>query len=157
MLKRKALIVLGVSILVLAVVQGQQKATKSPSLTPMDYFEIQQLYARYSHGFDSAADNGNMFARAFTSDGVFNLPNGIVIEGQHKLAEFAARPGNNKGPTNVFHVVSNVLIEPAPEGATGLAYVELVNIGQAGKPSALTGGGIYRDVFVKGPEGWRIK
>jgi len=57
----------------------------------------------------------------------------------------------------MLHVVSNVTIEPSAEGASGTAYVLLVNIGQSGKPSALTGGGIYRDTFVKSAEGWRIK
>jgi hypothetical protein len=150
---RGKVVAIVVPVLVLAaVVQAQQRG--KGSLTALDYAEIQQLYGRYAIGFDSG--NGEMFASAFTADGIFQLPNG-PIEGRQKLAEFGARPGTNKGPTNVFHVVSNVTIQPSAEGATATAYVLLVNIGQSGKPSALTGGGIYNDVFVKGPEGWRIK
>jgi hypothetical protein len=147
------LLALALPVLVLAALQAQQQRTRG-SLTALDYAEIQQLYGRYAIGYDSG--NGEMFARAFTADGRFNLPND-VIAGREKLAEFAGRPGGNKGPTNVLHVVSNVTIEPSAEGATGTAYVLLVNIGGSGKPSALTGGGIYRDTFVKSADGWRIK
>ena len=48
-------------------------------------------------------------------------------------------------------------IDPSPEGATGTSYFLRVSLGQGGKPSALTGGGVYRDTFVKTSEGWRIK
>jgi len=153
MLKLKVALALIVPALVLVALQAQQQRTKG-SLTALDYAEIQQLYGRYAIGIDSA--NGEMFARAFTPDGTFHAPNN-VIDGREKLAEFAKRPTSNKGPTNVRHVVSNVTIEPSPEGATGTAYVLLVNIGESGKPSGLTGGGIYRDTFVKSAEGWRIK
>jgi hypothetical protein len=82
----------------------------------------------------------------------------LSVEGRQKLSEFAGGPhGANKGPTNVAHAAQIPLIEPSAEGAVGTAYVLLVRIGESGKPSALNGGGIYRDVFVKGPEGWRIK
>ena len=153
MSKWNVALALALPLVVLTVLQAQQQRARG-SLTALDYAEIQQLYGRYAIGYDSG--NGEMFARAFTADGTFQLPNN-VIAGREKLAAFAGQPGNNKGPTNVFHVVSNVTIEPSAEGATGTAYVLLVNIGQTGKPSALTGGGVYRDTFVKSPEGWRIK
>ena len=152
MLKWTSVMIVGLSVLVLGVLQAQQRA--SGSLTALDYAEIQQLYGRYSVGYDSG--NGEMYARAFTADGVFQMPN-MMLEGRQKLTEFAARPGGNKGPTNVLHAVMGSTIEPSPEGAVGIAYVLLVNIGEAGKPSSVTGGGVYRDTFVKGPEGWRIK
>lgn len=151
-MKWKAVIALAAPVLVLVAVQAQQRA--GGSLTALDYVQIQQLYGRYSIGIDSG--NGDLFASAFTADAVFEIPSG-PIQGREKLLEYAARPRANKGPTNVVHVPSNVTIEPSPEGATATAYVLLVNIGQGGKPSTLTSGGIYHDVFVKGPEGWRIK
>ena len=147
------LLALTLSVLVFAALQAQQR-TKG-TLTALDYAEIQRLYGRYAIGYDSG--NGDLFARAFTADGTFTIPTRMVVAGREKLTEFAGQPGGNKGPTNVLHVNSNITIEPSAEGATGTAYVLLVNIGQSGKPSALTGGGIYHDTFVKGPEGWRIK
>lgn len=151
MLKWKTVIALVFSVLAFGLLHAQQH---SKSLTALDYAEIQQLYGRYAIGFDTGS--GEMFAQAFTRDGVFQTPN-ATMEGYEKLAEFGSRPNATKGPTNVFHVVSNVTIAPSPEGATGTAYVLLVNLGKTGQASSLAGGGIYHDVFVKGPEGWRIK
>jgi hypothetical protein len=153
MSKWNVALALTIPVLVLVALQAQQQRARG-SLTALDYAEIQQLYGRYAIGFDSG--NGEMFARAFASDATFQAPNN-VIAGRDKLAEFAARPRADKGPTNVRHVVASTTIEPSAEGATGTAYVLLVTIGESGKASTLTGGGIYRDTFVKTAEGWRIK
>ena len=153
---RKGMMVLAVIVtVVLAVARAQSQSRAGGSLTALDYAEIGQLYGRYAIGYDTG--NGDLWARAFTADGTFVLPGGKTLAGRQQLAEFAAAPGNDKGPTNVFHVNTNITIEPSPEGATGTAYVLLVNLGTSGKPSTLTGGGIYRDQFVKTSEGWRIK
>ena len=156
---RKGMAILAVTVLVvfagLAVAWAQLQPRPPGSLTALDYQEIQQLYGRYAIGYDTG--NGELWARAFTADGTFVLPGGKTLDGRQQLAEFAAAPGNDKGPTNVFHVNSNITIEPSREGATATAYVLLVNLGANGKPSTLTGGGIYRDQFVKTSEGWRIK
>jgi len=156
---RKGIVILAVTVLmvpaVLAVVRAQSQQRPRGALTALDYAEIQQLYGRYAFGYDTG--NGELWANAFTADGTFVLPGGKTLAGRQQLAEFAAAPGSNKGPTNVFHVNSNITIEPSREGATGTAYVLLVNIGESGKPSTLTGGGIYRDEFVKTSDGWRIK
>ena len=156
---RKQTMMLAVAVLVvlaaLVAVRAQSQARPRGSLTALDYIEIQQLYGRYAIGYDTG--NGGLWASAFTADGTFVLPGGKILSGRQQLTDFAAAPGNNKGPTNVFHSNSNITIEPSRDGATGTSYVLLVNIGESGKPSALTGGGIYRDEFVKTSEGWRIK
>ncbi len=156
MLKRTVVLALTVPVVfavlgVLAVAQAQRARQ---SLTALDYAEIQQLYSRYAIGVDSG--NGDMFGGVFTPDGTFVLP-GRTIQGRKQLTEIAASPGDNKGPTNVSHVAVNMVIEPTPEGASGTSYFLRVKIGQKGEPSTLTGGGIYRDTFVKTSEGWRIK
>jgi uncharacterized protein (TIGR02246 family) len=156
MMRGKLVLAVALSVVLAALAaQAQSQQRARGTLTALDYAEIQQLYGRYAVGYDSG--NGEMWAGVFTPDGTFELPGGKTLAGRKQLAEFAAAPGNNKGPTNVFHVNSNITIEPSADGATGVAYVMLVNIGESGKPSALTGGGIYRDVFVKTAEGWRIK
>ncbi len=153
---RKGIAILAVTVLVvLTVARAQSQSGARGSLTALDYAEIEQLYGRYAIGYDTG--NGEMWARAFTADGTFVLPGGKTLVGRQQLSEFAAAPGNNKGPTNVFHVNSNITLESSREGATGTSYVLLVNLGESGKPSTITGGGIYRDQFVKTPEGWRIK
>jgi len=68
------LLALTLPVLVFAAVQAQQ-GTKG-TLTALDYAEIQQLYGRYAIGYDSG--NGDMFARAFTPDGTFQLPNTVI-------------------------------------------------------------------------------
>jgi hypothetical protein len=139
---------------VLLAAQARQNRTQTPGLTASDYAAIQQLYARYSHGVDSGAGGGALFTSAFTADGALISPT-ATIEGTQKLAELATR--GTKGPTNVRHFATNIMIEPSPEGAVGSAYVLLVNVGSGNAPSTVTGGGVYHDVFVKGRDGWRIK
>ena len=156
MLKRKVVLALAVPAIlgmleVFAVAQSQRAGG---SLTALDYAEIHELYSRYSIGIDSG--NGDMFGGVFTVDGAFELP-GTTIQGREQLTQVAARPGGDKGPTNVSHVNANITIEPSADGATGTAYFLRVKLGQSGEPSMLTGGGIYRDTFVKTAEGWRIK
>lgn len=153
---RKTTVVLAVVVpVVFLAVQAQSQQRGRVSLTALDYAEIQQLYGRYAIGYDTG--NGDMYAGVFTPDGTFELPGGKTLQGRKQLAELAAAPGSNKGPTNVLHVNSNITIEPSADGATGHAYVMLVNLGAGGKASTLTGGGIYRDIFVKTADGWRIK
>ena len=46
-------------------------ARTAATLTAQDYAEIHQLYARYNYGVDAQADDGWLYARAFTEDGEF--------------------------------------------------------------------------------------
>jgi hypothetical protein len=159
MLKRKVILALVVPVVlgmlgVFAMVQAQSQRGHG-SLTALDYAEIEQLYGRYAIGVDSG--NADMFAGAFTTDGTFELPGGKTMQGRKQLAEVAARPADGKGPTNVSHVAVNITIEPSPDGATGTAYFLRVKLAESGKPGTLTGGGVYRDTFVKTSDGWRIK
>ena len=154
MRKVKALfVVVGIALAALGVVQARQTPGRGPAtLTGVDYAEIQRIYARYAQGYDLCAEQGMAWARVFTPDGVF-VAGGRVIEGRQKLAEFAKCPdGVARRPTQ--HWMSNPLITPSAEGATGSAYVMQVNTID---PKLSTSGGRYEDVFVKGPEGWAIK
>jgi ketosteroid isomerase-like protein len=152
MFKRQILLVAGMLFVAFGHAQAQSNG-EGGSLTALDYAEIQRIYAAYAHNYDSCADNGQAFARLFTPDGVFVLPNGRAIEGREKLAEFARCPsGVTRRPTQ--HWLSNVFISPAPEGATGTAYVMQVN---AAEPKLSSSGNRYEDIFVKGPQGWAIK
>jgi hypothetical protein len=142
-----------VVLAVLGALAAAQSQRAGGSLTALDYAEIQQLYSRYAIGVDSG--NADMFAGVFTPDATFELPT-RTVQGRQQLAEIA-RPGDDRGPTNVSHVAVNIVIEPSPDGATGTSYFLRVKLGESGKPSTLTGGGVYRDTFVKTSEGWRIK
>jgi hypothetical protein len=61
------------------------------------------------------------------------------------------------GPQYTRHFLTNVLIEPSAEGATGMQYLAVIDVGEDGKPTSIFLGGRYEDVYVKTPEGWRFK
>ncbi len=130
---------------------------KNGTLTASDYIEIQELISRYPYGLDTGADQGNLFAGVFAIDGIF-IGGPSRIEGRAKLAAFASghRPG--QGPLYTRNFSTNVMIRPSPDGATGKISAVVMDIGEgSGKPSSVLNGGHYEDVYVRTPEGWRIK
>jgi SnoaL-like domain len=134
---------------------ASRRAAAAHALTALDYAEIQQLYARYNYGSDTAARDGYMYADTFTPDGeVLILPD-TTIRGREELAKFIRR--SDKGPTTIHHFTSNLLIEPSDHGARGAVYLLLANIGQDQEPSAVVGGGVYYDQLTKTSDGWRFK
>jgi hypothetical protein len=139
---------------------GQAKTSPRASLTPQDYLDLQQLVNRYAYAMDSAADDGKSYADLFTEDGEFVAPGGTT-KGRAGLAELG-RAGfvNGHKPANgVAHFIMNHVVEPAPGGASGKAYVVLVNIGEDGKPGGQFSdiGGHYEDQYVKTAQGWKFK
>ena len=120
-----------------------------PALTALDYVQIEQLYARYAHYLDTA--DGAEFAALFTPDGVFitNKPGYGNITGRKALADFAAKAGAPPPIVRAGHSTTTVMIDPAPGGAVGSAYL------MAG--TGADQGYVYNDTFVKTAEGWRFK
>jgi hypothetical protein len=163
---RRTLTAWGVAASVLLVganAQSTSKARKPITLTPMDYIEIQQLVSRYGYALDTGAPEGtgNEYAGLFTADGEFVGP-GIPdnTQGHDKLAALARIPPgrpSRRGPTYVSHFLFNHLIEPSVDGATGTVYLLVINFGGNGRPTSITMGGHYNDVYVKGPDGWRFR
>jgi hypothetical protein len=160
--------ILGVSILLLAAgTHAQQKsaakaaAQPAPSLTALDYIEIEQLVYRYGWALDGGADNGFAYADLYAPGGTFTGtnqgPGGRSYQGREALAALAR--GGKRGPAFVSHYVTNVIIEPAPGGAVGRTYVAIFEIGNGGNgaKSRLDHGGLYNDVYVKTESGWRFK
>jgi hypothetical protein len=123
---------------------------KASTLTPMDYIEIRKLVANYGYGLDTGADNGGMYADLFAPDGsIFGR------SGRENILALARREPH--GPHYTRHFLTNVLIEPSPEGATGKQYLAVIDIGENGNPSSFFLGGRYEDTYVKTPQGWRFK
>jgi uncharacterized protein (TIGR02246 family) len=152
--KRIASLVLaavGGLILGIAVMTAAASLTAAPKLTSQDYNDIHSLYARYAHAFDKT--DAEMYGNVFTADGEFVIGE-RVLKGRKEIASLTAAFGPMKTRPKVFHVNSNVLIEPSQEGAKGSAYILLMDLS---KNPAITGGGIYEDVIVKTAEGWRFK
>ncbi|MBI4263429.1 MAG: nuclear transport factor 2 family protein [Acidobacteria bacterium] len=154
---RKPLIAVCVAMAMLAIGRAQQP-TGPPALTltPLDYFEIQQLHVRFSHGLDGAADAGAMFASVFTPDGSYVDETGATHTGREALASFAAQDRDGvKGPTNIRHFTTSLLLEPHPGGLTGRSRVLIVT-GPAGGRRTVTQGGQYYDDLVMTADGWRF-
>jgi hypothetical protein len=130
-------------------------------LTALDYLEIEQLVYRYGYALDTGADNGLAYADLYADDATFTGtnqgPSGRTYQGRERLAALAR--GGKRGPNFMSHWVTNVVIEPAPGGAIGKTYVGIFDIGNGGNgaKSRVDHGGIYNDVYVKTPQGWRFK
>ena len=130
------------------------QTSKAGTLTAADYLELQQLVARYSYAVDMHGGDGSAFAALFASDGSL----GTQAKGTPQLAEFAAQTNKDRsGPAFTRHFVTNVVIKPAPGGATGRSYLVTLDAAEDGKPTTMLSGGHYDDVYVKTPQGWRIK
>jgi hypothetical protein len=158
----KVLMGMGVAagLVAFSVAQAQQ-TTRGATLTPQDYFEIQQLVARYPYAFDTSEGKGTVYADLFTPDGAF-----INQDGRHEGRAALERMGGlrrNEAPLNVAHYITNHVIEPLPGGgARGKQYLMVLTIGEDGplhgpRPGSIRLGGQYRDEYQKTPEGWRFK
>jgi hypothetical protein len=132
-----------------------QKRPSARPLTTLDVIEIQQLAIRYAYGLDTGADNGYMYADVFTPDGEFVGRQVPLTQGRDALAR-VARSVRKANSQYVRHFITNHVIEPSAEGATGKVYLMVVDC-EEGQPSSIYIGGHYEDVYVKTPAGWRIK
>jgi len=138
----------------------QQKATivsaKEPALTALDYQEIIQLTNKYAYGIDTCSNNGYDYADVFTPDGIFidkmtgdavKQGGRVLAKGREALATLIG--GGSKGCktkmvwTGWSHIMTNHVITPSPEGATGRIY--LMQMGIKG-PGSIERHGGYEDV-----------
>lgn len=106
--------------------------------------------AGYAYGLDTGADNAYQYADLFAPGAVL-----FGTSGRENIANLARREPH--GPQYVRHFLTNVLIEPSREGATGKQYLAVIDIGEGGMPSSIFLVGRYEDVYVKTPQGWRFK
>jgi hypothetical protein len=149
-----AALLLGIAGLTWVAVEAHQRgAPAPPGFTGADYAEIQQLVARYPYAVDTHADNGYGYADLFAPDGAFGQ-----TKGREQLAALARKTQPERaGPNYARHFLTNVIIRPSPEGATGTQYLIAIDVGESGKPSSIVHGGRYEDVYVKTAQGWRFK
>ncbi len=164
MIKKTTLtfLALGLTVGALAVIATRASAavTRTASLSPMDYIEIQQLVRKYGWALDSGENYGYAYADLYTPDGTFvgtnQGPNGRSYQGREALAALAR--GGSRGPLFLSHVIMNHVITPTADGgATGKNYVAILDVGITGRPNGVSHGGQYDDVYEKTPVGWRFK
>jgi SnoaL-like protein len=171
-----------------SAVHALKEAAPGPSstkrmLSDRDLIEIQQLVSGLPYEVDMNADNGATYASGFTPNGTFacvlpdsgaapsGLPAGCapysgkfttqvrpLATGREALAKMVTAEDPH-GPAYVRHFVFNHAIEPSRGGATGKAYVAIVDITPRQKPGfehSISVIGRYDDEYVKTAQGWRI-
>jgi hypothetical protein len=134
-------------------------ASTGAALSASDYLEIEQLVYKYGWALDSGDDNGFAYADLYTSDGTFTGtnqgPSGRTYQGRENLAALAR--GAPRGPLNVGHFVTNLVVTPTAGGAMGRVYVGIFDPGMPGASPGAGHGGFYDDVYAKTPDGWRFQ
>lgn len=129
------------------------------ALSAGDYLEIEQLVYKYGWALDSGENDGFAYADLYASDGTFTGtnqgPSGRTYQGRENLAALARGP--QRGPLNIGHLVTNLIVTPTSDGALGRVYVGIFAPGEPGTPPTAGHGGFYDDVYVRTPEGWRFK
>ena len=131
-----------------------QLPTPVGRLLPEEYFEILQLYSKYSLTLDTG--DGDARAGLFTPDGLFYSD--VSKHNPENMASLASRTssrGKSERPLG-GHMMFNILITPTPEGARGFA--EAFIGGRATATGVITGTpAYYSDTLVRTPYGWRFK
>jgi hypothetical protein len=130
------------------------------NLLPEDYVEILQLINEYPRDVDpgSVRDASWMFAKDAHSTGMTG--NGPLTTPQDHKHFYGSLVGPNgqatKGGNRHFN--TSPVIIGLPDGtARGSSYMIGISIKEKGGKPTLDGMGKYEDVYVKTPDGWRIK
>lgn len=131
-----------------------QTTVGSGTLSAADRAEIYQLVARYSHALETVDDGaGPALAALFTPDGTL-VDRGTTFTGRPGLEAFAA--GRRTSASASATLVTNVVIESAPGGASGSVYVLVTQLPAQGGRPAVVGGGRFEDRYRRTAQGWRI-
>lgn len=116
-------------------------------LSAQDYFEIQQLYARYNIAIDSGDAEG--WAATFTADGVFNS-----FTGRDALVNFVKTWREKLGGATRKHWNNNLQITGNSKEASASVYLMLVDFST--KPPSILTTATYTDSLLKTKDGWRF-
>lgn len=161
-----AVVVALIGVAALAVLPAQQPAPAGAavsSLSPLsafDHLAIQQLVRKYAWAIDGGDDYGYALADLFTRDGEFVGVDPVGgapprYRGRDELATLAR--GGRRGATVQRHFTMNHVITPSPAGATGRAYVVVLDVGVVGAPNRVSHGGHFEDEYQRTPMGWRFR
>jgi len=136
------------------------------ALTALDYVEIQQLVHRLSFALDYCTHGGGDFADLFVEDGQYLIDEGDgkirTFSGREQLVAVAGGPDcrvNQSPPRSyVLHVAESLVINASPEGALGKSYaIYPAHKGKYFNEETAGQVGLYHDIYVRTPGGWRFK
>lgn len=129
-------------------------------LSPEDYMEILQLYAKYCFALDTG--NGEARGNTFTNDGTF-----AFYQFDHQPEPIGSQMArtNEIGNRGHRHFNSNIIVEATPEGACGSCHAMTFGRAKTSKGDGYVPigneytlmTGFYQDTLVKTPDGWRFK
>lgn len=151
-MRRLAYLLVAVGVAAAPIDAAQRGAN---TLTAEDYIEIQRLLTRYHWAAD--ATDGAAWANLFTSDGEYEVVGQYKVKGREQLMELPKKSFGTPTEKSPLHFVTNIWVEPTPEGARGGAYMLMATPGGKGTPITINSIVVYEDVVVKTSEGWRIK
>jgi len=141
-------------------------AAKDPKpLTALDYVEIEQLVHRLGLALDYCTRGGEAFADLFVDGGRF-----IIDEGGGKTRTFTTRQQlialaggpdctANQSPPRAYlaHLSEGLVIDASADGASGTSYaIYPPRNGKYFAPETAGQVGLYHDLYVRTPRGWRL-
>jgi hypothetical protein len=138
--------------------KGVKKGTHV-NLSPEDYFEIKQLIAQYPRDVDPGAvrDNSWMYLEDSRSVGMSGAPMVKPEDYKYFYGSLVAKDGQaSKGGNRHFNM--SPIIVGLPDGtARGSSYMIGISIKGPGEKPTIDLMGKYEDLYVKTPEGWKMK
>jgi hypothetical protein len=144
-------------------VAAKQKGIKKGShvnLSPEDYLEIVQLINEYPRDVDAGAvrDASWMFSKDARSTGMTGgAPMTTPQDHKHFYSALVGPNGQAKKGGNRHFNASPVIIGLPDGTARGSSYMMGVSIKEKGGKPTIDLMGKYEDVYVKTPDGWRMK
>ncbi len=111
-------------------------------MDPVDRLELHELPGRYGDLVDDRDWEG--LDRIFVEDATFEIPD-QVLEGLEGIRDFMRGARHPR-----THLMTNVHVDETPEGV--ILHSRLIGMRRDGRFIS----GRYRDVVVKGDDGWRI-
>jgi hypothetical protein len=130
--------------------------SRAMTLTAADRIEIHEVLARYAWSLDTGDEDG--FISCFTPDAelaweAFQEPG--TWRGHEALRRFIAWFRAQPQSAGRQHHVSNIIVEPVPQGARARSYV-LVALAVGDGPHRLHVMGYYEDELVRDGGTWRL-
>jgi hypothetical protein len=128
-----------------------------------DILAIQQQIAGLSYTFDSGDAEG--FAKIFTIDGLWEYyPTGATqpalrLEGNDALRDYCLNRVSERSKSGIisYHHQSGIFFDELTTDSAKVRTMLIITTHAPGKNPQIFMTGTYEDLWVKTPDGWRIK